>query len=260
MAHGLLTGFVMRHPTEAVVLAAGMGTRLGHRTACRPKPLLQVNGVSIVANALTHLADMGITRTTVVIGHLGDQIKDGIGDAARTMEVRYEVNEEYRTSGTARSLQFGLRHVRADVVVLEGDVFFDRSTIEHFFDQPHRDATLLERWNTTLDGSVVELRHDDTVIRWLHKSRRPASMCLSGTYKTVNMHRFSSEFVRERLRPALASPASNSEPLEDTFDRVVGCGATIHGLEARGRWVEVDDEADLRQARAVFIGGANGSR
>ena len=251
----------MSPPVDAILLAAGMGTRLASRTRSLPKPLVPVNGVPIAKNAVARLAAAGVSRTTVVLGHCGDQIKTALGDVVGGMRIRYHVNEQYESTGTARSLWLGLQEVDADVLVLEGDVFFERNVLEHFLGEPYTDATLVERWHEALDGSVVELGRDDFVARWVHKSQRAPGFSLDGTYKTVNLHRFGGRFVRELLRPALSDVASaRDEPLEMAFARIVAQRARIRAVPVQGRWVEIDDEHDLRHAEALFSGVTDESR
>jgi len=261
MAQPLLQASRMSPPSEALLLAAGMGTRLAARTRSRPKPLVRVNGVPIALNAVAMLAAAGVAQTTVVIGYCGDQLRAAIGHAVGAMRLRYEVNEHYASTGTARSLSVGLQGLHGDVLVLEGDVFFERSVLEHFLCEPYSDATLVERWHEALDGSVVQVGTDACVERWVHKSQRPAGFRLEGTHKTVNLHRFSAGFVRECLRPALSSAAARAtDAIEMSLARIVAGGARIRATEVRGRWVEIDDEHDLRRAETVFNGAADGPR
>jgi CTP:molybdopterin cytidylyltransferase MocA len=60
---------------EAVVIAAGEGLRLRPLTERWPKPLLPIDGRPVIATLLRELESAGISRTTVVVGHLGEQIR-----------------------------------------------------------------------------------------------------------------------------------------------------------------------------------------
>ncbi|MGH3777352.1 MAG: NTP transferase domain-containing protein [Pseudonocardiaceae bacterium] len=57
----------MTHVRKAVVLAAGLGSRLGSQD--RPKPLILVNGTPILHRALSNLASVGVREVVIVIGH-----------------------------------------------------------------------------------------------------------------------------------------------------------------------------------------------
>src|SRR6188508_81631 len=63
------------HVIPAVVIAAGLGTRLRPLTERYAKPVLPVDGTPVVAHLLRQLADAGVPRTTIVTGHLAEQVE-----------------------------------------------------------------------------------------------------------------------------------------------------------------------------------------
>jgi len=248
-------------PADAVILAAGMGTRLGDRTADRPKCLIEINGVSIVANALQRLEEAGVSETVIVVGYRHEDVQACVGDRVGRMRVTYRRNDEYRTTGTSRSLEIGITDLGADLLVLEGDVFFEPRLLPALISSPHVDATVVEPWHPALDGSVVTVDRDGRVSAWIHKKDRAPGFSLPGTFKTVNIHRLSASLVRT-LRPLLRAESDSDggrEPLETVFARIVRDGGRIHALPATGRWVEIDDESDLRTAESLFGAAPHGS-
>ncbi|GAG21869.1 unnamed protein product, partial [marine sediment metagenome] len=60
---------------KAIILAAGRGSRLKPLTDTIPKPLLEVNGKTILERAIDTLLEVGITDILVVVGHLAEKIK-----------------------------------------------------------------------------------------------------------------------------------------------------------------------------------------
>ncbi|WP_349253144.1 sugar phosphate nucleotidyltransferase [Bradyrhizobium sp. CIAT3101] len=67
-------------PGYAIILAAGVGSRLRPLTEIRPKPLIEVLGIPILHNALRNLAALGVAETTVVVGYRKDDIMAACGD------------------------------------------------------------------------------------------------------------------------------------------------------------------------------------
>ena len=242
---------------RAVVLAAGLGSRLGAYTAEVPKCLVPVNGVPVLANALEQLEAAGIEETTVVVGYRADAVRLRFGYALRRMRVSYKLNAAFRTTNTSRSLALAVDSIDDALLVLEGDVFFERRVLETLLASPDPDATVVAKWTPSIDGSVVDIDQTRLVCRWIHKANRPAGFSPAGLYKTVNLHRFSRAFVAERLRPALASAhitRGGREPIETVLGAIVGAGGRIRAVEATGRWIEIDDETELRAAEALFEG------
>jgi len=251
-----------RAPRRAVVLVAGRGDRLGRRTLELPKCLVEVNGVPILRNMLDRLEKAGVAETVLVVGYLEHVIRRDVGRAVGRMHISYRSNAEFRTTSTSRSLWIGIADCSEDVLVLEGDVYFEQQVIDHFLTAPHADATLVEKWNARLSGSVVRLADDRTVCAWVHAQNRPRWFSADGSYKTVNLHRFCGAFVRDQLRPALAAEIDRGgrQPLESVMASIVAAGGRIHAIDVNGRWCEIDDESDLRWAEAIFNGAADGSR
>jgi NDP-sugar pyrophosphorylase family protein len=240
-----------------------MGLRLGAHTSVRPKCLLPVNGTPILVNALRHLEAAGIRQTALVVGYRDSDIRAVVGDRLGAMAIGCHVNAEYHTTGTSRSLAIGLAAGEGDVLVLEGDVFFEPRVLSALLAQPHADATVVEPWRPDLDGSVVTVGPSGVVGAWIHKKDRPPAFILEGTFKTVNLHRFSAGFVSERLRGALAAQVAmdgGREPIETVFAHLVREGARIQAIEAPGRWAEIDNEADLAAAQALFHRTSDGHR
>ncbi len=240
-----------------------MGTRLGGMTRESPKCLVEVNGVPILVNALDRLAEAGVADTTLVVGHLQDVVRRRIGGTWRSMTISYRANHEYRTTSTSYSLWLALSEEDTDVLLLEGDVFFGGAILHQLLASSAPDVTLVERWRPDLDGSVVQGRPGGSVAAWVHKKDRPPGFALAETYKTVNVHRFSTAFVHDWLRPALASRIAadgGREPIETVFAAIVRGGGRIQASEVSGGWVEIDDEHDLRTAEAAFQGAVHEPR
>src|SRR5690606_14328838 len=78
---------------KAMVLAAGLGTRMGKLTESTPKPLLDVGGETLLGRQLVGLAAAGITDVVVNVARHGRKIREAIGDGRR-FGVRVEYSDE----------------------------------------------------------------------------------------------------------------------------------------------------------------------
>lgn len=81
-------------PPVAMVLAAGFGRRMRPLTERCPKPLLEVAGRPLIEHTLERLAGAGVKRVVINLGHLGEQIRERLGDGAPwQLEIRYSLEE-----------------------------------------------------------------------------------------------------------------------------------------------------------------------
>lgn len=242
---------------KAIILAAGLGSRLKPLTDTMPKCLTEINGKSILDKALEHLASVGVEETIVVVGHLKDKIKDRCGNSFSRMLVTYVENGRYAATNTSYSLWLGLQNVSGeDVVLLEGDVFFARNLLEGFLSRGSPNSTVVQKYNPTLDGSFVALKNN-TVIDWIHATRRASDFVIADKFKTVNIHKFDATFVDQTLKPVLQQHIQRTqgvEPLEYVMEDIVkNTPASITAWQANGlKWFEIDDVHDLQIAEKIF--------
>jgi NDP-sugar pyrophosphorylase family protein len=115
---------------DAVVMAAGEGTRLRPLTERWPKPLLPIDGRPVIASLLRELARAGCRRATVVTGRLGEELERLVGDGkAYGLEVAFarQPAPDGSADAVVRALRAGAPPppslvVAADTVFTAGDV------------------------------------------------------------------------------------------------------------------------------------------
>lgn len=108
----------MKQDIQAVILAAGKGTRMLPLTETRPKPMQMVLGKNLIEWKLEALPE-AIKDVIIVIGHQGEQIRDYFGDSWNGKPIRYAVQEEL--NGTAGALWTARDLIGDRFVVLMGD-------------------------------------------------------------------------------------------------------------------------------------------
>jgi NDP-sugar pyrophosphorylase family protein len=109
---------------EAVVMAAGEGTRLRPLTERHPKPVLPIDGRPVIAVLLRELAAAGIERVAVVTGHLAHQVEALVGDGS-AFGLEVVLARQPRADGSADAARRGLdAGVRPPVLVSAADTLF----------------------------------------------------------------------------------------------------------------------------------------
>ncbi len=107
----------------AVVPVAGMGTRLRPHTHTYPKVLLTVGDKPIIGHILDDLSGAGIRKVCMVVGYLGDKIKEYVAKNYRHLEVSYV--EQAEPKGLGHAIWLTRRCVTGPVLVMLGDTILD---------------------------------------------------------------------------------------------------------------------------------------
>jgi CTP:molybdopterin cytidylyltransferase MocA len=117
---------------DAVVMAAGEGTRLRPFTERWPKPVLPIDGRPVIATLLRELAAAGVDRAVVVTGHLADQVEQLVGDGS-AFGLSLRIVRQPGVLGSADAVARGLA-AGADppCLVLAADTVFTPGDIHRF--------------------------------------------------------------------------------------------------------------------------------
>ena len=136
---------------KAVIQAGGKGTRISEITGdVIPKPMLEISGYPILYHQMMNLKKNGITDITVIIGHLGNVIKDYFGDGKQFgLNISYVEEDPQKPLGTAGSLYCLKDKLKENFVFLLADVFIDIDfeKMEQYHIANNADVTLLTHPN-----------------------------------------------------------------------------------------------------------------
>ena len=119
---------------QVVILAGGMGTRLRPLTLSTPKPIISILGKPYLYYQLKYLKRQGIGKALLLVGYLGEQIKDYFGQG-RDIGMDLDYSEEKELMGTGGALKLAEEKISGDFIVINGDSFLpiDYSHFESAF-------------------------------------------------------------------------------------------------------------------------------
>lgn len=109
---------------RAVIMAGGQGSRLKSISGDLPKPMVPVNGKPIIQYQIEHLRECGIRDITLIIGHLGDALRQYFGDGS-AFDVQIDYFYEDVPMGTAGALFYLKERLGEDFLLLMGDLMLD---------------------------------------------------------------------------------------------------------------------------------------
>ena len=218
-------------PTKAMVLSAGLGTRMRPLTNKMPKPLVEVGGKALIDHVLDRLAEAGVERAVVNVHHFAEQIERHL--ASRTKPKIVISDERGLLLGTGGAVVKALPElgaapfflINSDTLWIDG-VQPNLARLAETFDPAAMDALLLLAPAT---GSIGYAGRGDFAFAADGRLRRRAE-------REVAPFVYAGAAI---LSPALFKGAPQGEfPLTDLFDRAAE-RCRLHGLRLEGLWMHV---------------------
>ncbi len=146
---------------QVVILAAGKGTRMGSLTENTPKPLLRIGTTTLLEQKL-HALPEGVSEIIIVIGYLGERIREHLGDSWKGIPITYILDEERQ--GTGGSLWKARELLTGPFLVLSGDDLFHPDDLRKLFETPHAHAAYAKRHKELEQGDYFLHDEKDTLV------------------------------------------------------------------------------------------------
>ena len=242
---------------QAIILAAGNGTRLGRLTQSIPKCMVEVNGVSMIERSLRILDTKSLKRIVVVIGFKGQVLIDFIAGLNIKTEIVFVENEVYSTTNNIYSLYKAKDYLLdQDTLLMESDLIYEETAIDQVLNSSFDTLALVAKYDIWMDGTVVTLNDDYDIQSFVSKPDFDYDK-VDGYYKTVNIYKFSKSFSQGTYVPfleAYCKAMGNNEYYEQVLKVIAHMDdRAIKGLILEDcKWYEVDDVNDLDIAEVIF--------
>ena len=242
---------------QAIILAAGMGKRLGEYTKNNTKCMVEVNGVKLIDRVFKQLATLPISRVVMVIGYEGEKLRNYLGDEKEGLRIDYVENSVYNKTNNIYSLWLAKQQLQEDdTLLIESDLIFDDQMLPLICNHPEPNLALVAKYEPWMDGTMVLIDDDRNIINFVSKAAFDYSQ-IDKYFKTVNVYKFSRDFSRQKYVPfleAYTKSVGNNEYYENVL-RIISF-LNSHDLKAlpiQGlKWYEIDDKQDLDIAEALF--------
>lgn len=242
---------------QAIILAAGMGKRLGEYTQNNTKCMLEVNGVRLIDRALNTLHEVGVSRVILVVGYKGQNVKNYVGTEYRGIPIVYVDNPIYDKTNNIYSLYLAKDYMlEEDTILLESDLIYESAVVKKLLEDPSPNIALVDKYESWMDGTVVTIDENNKITHFLDKNRFKFEE-IKDYYKTVNIYKFSKEFSAKYYVPFLSAYSTalgNNEYYEQVLRVIIHLHETpLKALPLTGEvWYEIDDVQDLDIASGMF--------
>lgn len=227
--------------TWVVLMAGGLGTRLGPLTESCPKPLIKVGGQPILETTLRQFSKSGFKQFFVSVNYKADMIRDYFGDGSK-WNVKIKYLEEDRPLGTAGSLSLLPELPSGPIIVMNGDILttMDFAGLLDFHDRRGARATMaVRKYEIQVPYGVVKV--DDDIISGMSEKPTRSFFVNAGIY-VLGADVVSSVRANEYL------------DMPTLFHQLIDTKARTAAYPIRGYWADVGRYEELSRVDNDFEG------
>ena len=244
---------------QVIILAAGMGRRLGELTQDNTKCMVTVNGVRLIDRLLRQLVSVSnpLHRIVIVIGYEGKKLKEYLGNSYQHIPLEYVENPIYNKTNNIYSLFLAKEELAYDdTLLVESDLIFEDGVFEKVLSNPFPNLAVVAKYESWMDGTMVVLDGENNIVTFVPKSAFSYND-VERYYKTANIYKFSRDFSVTKYIPFLEaySKAMGTNEYYESVLRVLSMldKTGLKGLPIDNmKWYEIDDVQDLDIAETLF--------
>ena len=235
-----------------------MGRRLGELTKENTKCMVPVNGVRLIDRLLGQLSGLKLNRVIIVVGYQGQKLIDYIGNRYEgKLKIEFADNPIYDKTNNIYSLSMVKDKLQEDdTLLIESDLIFSNRFFPMIIENPYPNLALVAKYESWMDGTMVRLDEEQHIVNFISKDAFDYSD-VDSYYKTVNIYKFSKDFLQHQYVPfldAYTKAVGNNEYYENVL-RIISM-LNSHNMKAlpvgNEKWYEIDDKQDLDIAEALF--------
>ena len=242
---------------QAIILAAGMGKRLGELTKGNTKCMIEVGGETLISRLLHQLDQLHLQRIILVVGYKAKELREYLLNIHIQTAIEYVENTIYDKTNNIYSLYLAKDYLtKDDTLLFESDIIMEDSLIQKLIENPYPDLALVDKYESWMDGTVVTIDEENRILRFIPNSLFKYDE-IPDYYKTVNVYKFSKHFSSTMYVPfleAYCKALCRNEYYEQVL-RVITMldNSGIRALPLNGeQWYEIDDIQDLDIAESIF--------
>lgn len=240
---------------QYILLAAGVGNRLqGHND--RPKCLLEIDGISLLARHINYIQGFPVTEILVVTGYRHEMIQDTLDNLPLSVPVRTVLNPDY-VRGSVVSLLSALNETNLEqpAIIMDADVLYHQQILERLINSPVANCFLLDRDFEPGEEPVKLCIRDQIIIEF--RKRLPPGTRYDYIGESVGFFRFSArilQWLRTGAEQYVAG-GRDKDPHEELIRELVLEQPGEFGFEdiTGLPWLEIDFPEDLVRAREKIL-------
>ena len=247
---------------KAIFIAAGEGSRLGNLTKDLPKPLVDVNGKSIIERQISLLRKNNVNDIVVTTGYKKEKFT--------FKNIEYVHNPNFREQEQTGSLMVARSKIAGDILIMFGDILFDEIILQQMLDSKGDIVIAVDKnWEKSYeerhdnpkseadkvsinDGKVIqisakniEVNNDNDIgelLGLIKLSLKGSKILIEQYEKLENSH-------IGKFHDAVSFKKAK---FVDMLQELLSSGITITPVSIKGKWCEIDTKHDLEIAKKMF--------
>lgn len=241
---------------KAIILAAGVGKRLGEISSGRPKCLLEFEKVSLLKRHINLLRKFGVYQILVVTGYRQEEIIAELIEFSFENEIETVFNPDFE-SGSVVSLFSASKFLESgdDIILMDGDVLYHANILQALFKTKHANCLLLDRNFEAGEEPVKICIKENTIVEFRKQVDTQLEFDTQG--ESVGFFRFSHTVCEQLLKLCQVYIDGNNKdaPHEDVIRDLMLQTPNIFNFEdiTGHAWIEIDFPEDLIRAKEEIL-------
>ena len=224
---------------NALILAAGKGTRMWPLTENIPKPLLSICGLPIIERQIQELKKVGVKKLYILIGYQMKELSDYLGKTKFGIDIEYIIQEEQK--GTGHAVNQAKNIIQGNFYCINGDLIIDSENLERLKEKENYLTMMVTNVKDGSNFGVIESRNGRLV--------SINEKGISGE-STINAGLF---LFNEKIFDAIDNIEKSIRGEYELTDALQDISNDIHILEYQGFWKDIGTPWDLITANEKYM-------
>jgi choline kinase len=237
---------------KAIILAAGIASRLRPLTDNTPKCLLKIGAKNLLQRIIDALIENDIQEIIIVTGYLREMIETFVVSHYPDLQVEFIHNEQYESTNNIYSLWLTKKSaLDTDILLLDSDILFDSAVITQLLDAPYDTCLALNKHD--LGEEEIKVIVDSN-----HRIEAISKVCSieKAAGESIGIEKMSTDFIRT-LFTELDEMIQEKQQLtifyEAAFENIIRKGANMYAVDTTALFsMELDTVEDFLQAQKLI--------
>lgn len=230
----------------AVILAAGLGSRLKERTKEQPKAFLTIDGKTLIERSVERLLDAGIEKIIIGTGYLNEHF-DALKE--KYPMIHTVRNDDFASTGSMYTLYNMRDHIDDNFLLLEADLLYEKDALSMIIEDSHADVILASGKTNSNDEVYIEANNSQHLV---NMSKEVTDLKhISGELVGINKLSLGTLTTMCSFAQSVYSKGDYSIHYEDTCVGISTEKAIFILKVDDLAWCEIDDESHLNRALKI---------